>query len=1039
MSPSHQEVRQYLVDEIIKDSIGPSRPDEELTDRPTVQYQTGILYPQNTEVSVEEDDDSNEAADEDDLEEVDTGVLMATATNPSSIGMTFTVKKLEKIKIVSQAAIYHGVHDEANNRTIWQRKELEIQPITFEVSPTDGKKYKLAQDLALFIRVRERMENVVVTIIMMNTFATKNSKLALDSTCFFQPKITVTSVEETNPVFLARSDNQSGYEDPDRELNDLLYRYTPEYAIGHGCAVQWIVQEGQQATQIQTALIPSFEILQVSPDSLKPFQCLQMKFLATTEVQLLIKNLREFSRSYHQWIQDREAELSSLPQQFKKMGITNLTSCQQVADRIDKGIDLLETDALVREAFQKANQAMLVQRSRTVWIKMSKEERPAAPILSEEHRWRPFQLAFMLLCLPSISNPTDGDRSLVDLLWFPTGGGKTEAYLGLTAFTIFLRRLKVNGDPIGDGVTVLMRYTLRLLTIQQFQRAAALILACESIRRNEVNRLGKNPISLGLWVGKSATPNTLSEASKALIELTQGNPVFEGNPYQVHSCPWCGMKITPHNYRVGVTLVIQCPNPKCDYATGFPLYLVDEDIYKRKPSLLIGTVDKFARLPWLATASALFGRPGQENYPPELIIQDELHLISGPLGTLVGLYETAIDILCQKEGISPKIVASTATIRRAAEQIHGVFNRGLCQFPPPGLDARDSYFARQISHEDKPGRLYIGVHAPGKSMKTTLLRVYAVLLQKISEHQSDTKLRDPYWTLVGYFNSMRELGGTLRLVEDDIRERMRILSRRVAVNPSQRFLNSVRELNSRISSEEIPQILDLMSKGMDDPAALDVILATNMISVGVDVDRLGLMVVDGQPKMSAEYIQATSRVGRQFPGLVVTLFNWTRPRDRSHYERFVSYHASIYSHVEPTSVTPFASRARDRGLHSVLITLIRHLDPNMNSEDAAIHFDPDSPIVAKAIQMILERVAKIDPDEYENTKEELSEICRRWSYLTESTELIYGQSYENPDSPHLMEAAEKKHNEGAWAFPTLNSLRDVEGESGLFILKGGSH
>ncbi|MEW6406851.1 MAG: helicase-related protein, partial [Chloroflexota bacterium] len=611
----------------------------------------------------------------------------------------------------------------------------------------------------------------------------------------------------------------------------------------------------------------------------------------------LVSGLRELTAGYRDWISDQKRLIGGLSDNHKAVALQNLDRCQRVVERAESGIVMIGEDAAVREAFQLSNRGMLMQRARITWLKMAVDARPPVPELSSDHRWRPFQIFFILLCMSSIADPSTEARSAVDLLWFPTGGGKTEAYLGLTAFTIFLRRLRASNIDEVAGVTVLMRYTLRLLTIQQFQRAASLLLSCESIRRSMPDRLGEEPISLGLWVGGAATPNSLKEAAGKLRELLEGERVLEGNPYQIHSCPWCGAKMTPRDYRIGVTMLIQCPDKVCEFSGGLPLYVVDEDIYKRMPSLLIGTVDKFARLPWLASSSALFGRGEKRYLPPELIIQDELHLITGPLGTLVGLYETAIDALCQRNGIPPKIIASTATIRRAAEQCLGLFDRSLSQFPPPGMDARDSFFARQVPSEEKPGRLYIGVHAPGKSMKTTLLRVYALLLQKIYEHQSEPERRDPYWTLIGYFNSMRELGGAVRLVDDDVRERMRVLSKRAQEDQKQRYLNSVRELNSRIGSDEIPEILDQMSREMGDPAALDVLLATNMISVGVDIDRLGLMVVNGQPKMSSEYIQATSRIGRMFPGLVVTLYNWTRPRDRSHYERFVGYHSAIYSHV----------------------------------------------------------------------------------------------------------------------------------------------
>ncbi|HWQ83119.1 MAG TPA: helicase-related protein, partial [Anaerolineales bacterium] len=762
-------------------------------------------------------------------------------------------------------------------------------------------------------------------------------------------------------------------------------------------------------------------LLQLTPNPREHFQALEMNFLSTASGVELINGLEALPALYRGWLSG--LKLDEVPAGLQDAARQNLHNCEVVANRIEHGIQLIKEDEQVREAFQLANKAMLIQRGRVTWLKMPADKRPPVPVLDESHTWRPFQLGFILLCLPSIANPEIPDRQLVDLLWFPTGGGKTEAYLGLTAFTIFLRRMRGAGRKITAGVTVLMRYTLRLLTIQQFQRASTLIMACETIRRQSKGKLGEEEINLGLWVGGAATPNRLSQAKTALEQLLQGERVLEGNPYQIHNCPWCGTPITPRHYRIGVTLVIHCPNEGCEFATALPLYLVDEDIYRRRPSLLIGTVDKFARLPWLAEAGAIFGRPDGETLPPELIIQDELHLISGPLGSLVGLYETAIDRLCQQNGSPPKIIASTATIRRAAEQSKGLFNRGLGQFPPPALDARDNFFSWQISPDVRPGRLYAGVHAPGKSMKTALLRIYAVLLQRIFEHTAEPALRDPYWTLVGYFNSLRELGGALRLVEDDVRDRMKLLASRAGVK--QRYINYYRELNSRIGSDEIPEILDHMSKSINAHSAIDVVLATNMISVGMDIDRLGLMVVNGQPKMTSEYIQATSRIGRQYPGLVVTLYNWTRPRDRSHYEGFVPYHSSIYSQVEPTSVTPYSNRARDRGLAGVFITLMRHLYSDLNPEQAAGNFDPISPDANEVIEAILARVSEIDPVEVDEVRQELEYIRSRWGELSMADNLTYGRSYKNPALPHLMDPVEEVHGADILSFPTLNSLRDV--------------
>jgi len=1079
MTNGQGKLRDYLVDALRKDLVGPSRPDEELTDRPTIHYIAGILYPQGSHVSPEEDDEAAEAAPEDDI---DPGTLMAAAFNPSAMGLTFSVAHAERLLVHVNVATYasekewgeraegkttpidagesetdheegeahggksagnssNGVDEEVGKegdeegplreRTIWKRREHIIPPFPLEIDGRTDARRKLIEGLEAHVRVRDRGDHMVVTVSLINSHRWLEAGIRFpDKLCFFQPQIRITSDPPGRPIFLSRRRDVAHITDPSRELNELLFRHAREFAVGHGCAATWN-ENGSNATEVRTEFTPEYEVLQLSPDWNAPLCAQSMKFLSEGDAHEIAGALHELVGNYRAWIRKQEALVDGLPPRMRSVALANLEACQEAANRMEDGISRLRSDRMVMEAFQLANRAMLMQRARHTWISTPQNERPADPQMSDEHHWRPFQLGFILLCLPSIVDPEHTNRGTVDLLWFPTGGGKTEAYLALTAFTIFLRRLRGKGESLSAGVTVLMRYTLRLLTLQQFQRAASLIMACEYIRRNH-NRLGDEPIALGLWVGAGATPNRLEDARLAIEKLLHGEQVFEGNPYQILTCPWCGAELTPRDYHIGVTLKIDCPNQDCDFSNGFPLYLVDEDIYRKQPSLLIGTVDKFARLPWLAETSALFGRTEPRRLPPELIIQDELHLISGPLGTLVGLYETAIDTLCSAGSAPPKVIASTATIRRAEEHIAALFARDCRQFPPPGLDARDSFFSQQVPSNVRPSRKFVGVHAPGRSMKTALLRIYALLLQAVYGHRSDPHLRDPYWTVVGYFNSLRELGGAVRLVEDDVRARIQVLASRNGEKP--REIGSPRELTSRAGSDEIPEILALAATPHMENGALDVLLATNMISVGVDIDRLGLMVVAGQPKMTAEYIQATSRIGRRYPGLVVTLYNWTRPRDRSHYERFVSYHSALYSHVEAGSVTPFSDRARDRGLHGVLVSIIRHLDPEMRREEAAGRFDPDAVTTHEAIEIIRERVRKVDATEADETLKQLEGIIRDWQRMTLKPELRYGPDYRNRDLPHLLEPAETALLGEVEGFPTLNSLRDVEGESAIYIV-----
>jgi hypothetical protein len=649
-------------------------------------------------------------------------------------------------------------------------------------------------------------------------------------------------------------------------------------------------------------------------------------------------------------------------------------------------------------------------------------------------------MAFILLCLEGIAVPESDDRALADLLWFPTGGGKTEAYLGLIAFTVFLRRLR---QQDGGGVTALMRYTLRLLTTQQFDRAALLICCLEAIRR-ERKDLVEEPISIGLWVGQDATPNKLEEARASLSTLRSGAQLQTKNPCQLRKCPWCGYELDHRNYFIAADksrLVIACRRPDCLFCEGVPVFVVDEDLYNYRPTLIIATADKFASLPWREQVGELFNRrvgTRGAQPPPELIIQDELHLISGPLGTLMGLYETAIDLLCTENGVPPKVIASTATIRRSGEQARALFNRELRQFPPPGIDAGNSYFAVEASRDKKGTRLYVGLMAPGTSHTTLLVRTYAALLQNATA-PAPAEVKDPFWTLVGYFNSLRVLGGARMQVQDDVNDRIGLLAARDGTKP--REPENVIELTSREPSGNIPEHLRRMAVALDAPSdapnansdALDVILATNMISVGVDIDRLGLMVVMGQPQSTSEYIQATSRVGRSVPGLVAVLFNAARSRDRSHYESFVAYHSALYRLVEATSVTPFSARARDRGLHAVLVGLARLFIPGFQANAGAGRIADAPEGLQKIKALIVERVRETaGADEADHTEADLDRLIKEWAKAVPGHgELLYS-NFRDPSKALLINADARRT--GRSGFPTLWSLRDVDKESNLYLV-----
>ena len=806
---------------------------------------------------------------------------------------------------------------------------------------------------------------------------------------------------------LRRGDNADGtYSDWDEEVAALHYRDAYEYAVGHNTAVRPLTgPDGGPCFAVETTWIPSAEVEKVVPADVAGAELgIEALAAAAESPDAIAAALGGLALSYGAWIEGQAARFAAIPGAAPT--VAELCDRAHVAcRRIAAGVDLLRRDPDARLAFGLANKAIATAlRQRATHGKEGLD-----PATVAAPRWRPFQLAFILLNLQGIAEPEHADRRVVDLLFFPTGGGKTEAYLGLAAFALVLRRLRHPG-PAGAGVGVLMRYTLRLLTLDQLGRAATLICALELERQRDPDRLGPWPFEIGLWVGMAATPNAMGQkgesrptTARARVLKHQRDPKRFPSPIPIDVCPWCGTKLSPKSFRLVPTedhpqnLEIRCVNRDCRFTRNdsLPIVAVDEPLYRRLPAFLIATVDKFASLPWVGESGVLLG--GADRFdntgfygpaeprlgrrlpaplpPPDLVIQDELHLISGPLGTMVGLYETALDALATRPGrdrpVGPKIIASTATVRRADRQIAALFARSAVDiFPPPGPDRRDSFFARTAPANERNARQYLGIAAQGRSQKVILLRAYLALMAAAQRAWQDAggaknpkNPADPYMTLVGYFNSLRELGGSRRIVEDEINARLahyRELRQRVdppdadALFADRTIDHLPQELTSRVSTSEVADAKRRLALAHAAKERVDVVLATNMISVGLDITRLGLMVVLGQPKAAAEYIQATSRVGRdeERPGLVVTLLNIHRPRDRSHYERFTAWHDTFYRAVEATSVTPFSRRARDRGLAPVVVTLARHrladLTPPLGAAAVVTH-DQDLDFIASAL------------------------------------------------------------------------------------------
>ena len=840
--------------------------------------------------------------------------------------------------------------------------------------------------------------------------------------------------------------------DADEQSLALLYRESATWGIGHGCAAGWDTGPDETPKVIYADVMPAVETPSMTPDIIDeqgtPIQ-LSMRALAHLPDNgqgPAWESLKNVANTYQTWIKRRWEDAAALSPQLNTVAQRHLKAAELCLDRINQGIHALQTDDRVRSAFRLANLAMLLQQ-----IGMKQVKRRALQWNNTTHAiqpegnynapwqiyaqnaesttlgtWRAFQIAFLLLSLPGVSNEASKDRETVDLIWFPTGGGKTEAYLGVMAFYMFHQRLIMHGTSLlRDGTNVLMRYTLRMLTTQQFQRAAALICAMEFLRRNPslhgMGALQGKRFSLGLWIGGSGSPNKIKQAKEELA--TYRSERVAGNPLALTECPWCRAEIGRYDgpkpksiqqnqwkaLRVRGIIdhategpLLHCPDAACpfgveDYREWLPIEVIDERIYAHPPSLVIGTADKFAIIAFRPAAGSLFGRnfvagaAQRTHYPPGLIVQDELHLISGPLGTMYGLYEAVFERLCSHDDgtgwIRPKLIASTATIRGAADQLRSLYARTTMQlFPSPGLVMGDSFFgtyARDATQRLKPGRLYLGIHANDYgSVLTTQVRVFSSVLFRPYSLPADR--RDPWWSLLVFYNSIRELGGAKTLFDSDIRSRLKFLfNRENFAHNDRRTLRIVEELTSRLSQPEIVEMMDKLSTAYAEHnnRSIDACLASNIIEVGVDIDRLSLMGVVGQPKTTAQYIQVTGRVGRRWwerPGLILTVYNPSKSRDRSHFEQFHSYHRRLYERVEPTSATPFALSAIQRALPGALIAWARQYST------AAVHqVTAYEPHVTSGYTLLRERCAHVQPSGHqERALQEMErvyqELLKKW-------------------------------------------------------------
>lgn len=1063
------------------------------------------------------------------VDEHDQEVIYEVQSNVISISFFAFLAKSAKIKINVTGGFYQReqvkIHNSGADREWWKRcpidstcvistdflsGERELYHRTIKKNEFENL-HSIGPDFVVdvFSRAHDRsngqqLDYRIVTVCLRNiSEKTPEMNRFTDQYSIFQAFFSVTIYDETAPhefFIIPYPSADLRNMDEEEKSTELLFQKSKIFGIGHNCAADWgdavpptapgtrYQKRGDHSDTLNAVRwvcadsLPMYETAMLTPNirdtAGNPITAsmFQLSGLDSTNDGML--DIKKMLESYEAWIDALANEKGLIRSELQSKAIDHLNLCRRALARMKSGYELILNDKTVQIAFQWMNYSMLLQqingqrrKPRKPQITADKRilfdepyhEPTLVEIASANRQWRPFQLAFLLLSIPSTLNIDHNDRDLVELIWFPTGGGKTEAYLGLASMSMFIRRLRNNEEA---GTDVIMRYTMRLLSTQQFQRATGLICAMDYIRTKNLDKLGNKRFSIGMYVGGGSTPNKISEAKVQLTKM-QTNPEM-GNPFVIRRCPWCGAEMgviglsEPNNRSKGNTknsshiirgyeiqandFIMRCSDRDCHFGGSnfLPIMVVDESMYNNPPTFLIGTVDKFANLSRNEHVRRLFGidNDGNRNaLPPNLIIQDELHLISGPLGTTVGFFEVLFEALCTStNGKKPKIVSSTATVRQYSQQILALFGRTETHlFPPPGLSSEDSFFARhQYGANGLPsrGRLYVGVCPTGKTSSLGLQsRIYAALLAASTQF-TQAEARDPWWTLLMYFNSLKDVGTATYLFQNTVPQDLLSAFQRTKTPP--RFIRNYTELTGRLAGEEIPNRLHQLEQvyGSPNNTVIDACLATNIIEVGVDIDRLALMSIYSQPKSTAQYIQATGRVGRRVgtPGLIVSVLLPHRMRDRSHYEHFRSYHERLYAQVEPASVTPFSPTMLARGIHVLMLGAIRQFMPVKTLENGSKDVSRYRVLLDEFIEKVKTRAGLIEPEAIEQIQrvyeyrisQWVNRSPREWFYSENGAEsaentLAYTAGTHIPEELQSM----------LWLLPT--SMRNVDSVSNLKI------
>ena len=1090
---NYADARRFIGDVLRRELVGPASEDEKLNTPPHLRYAAGHIGPELDDDAVPEDE-TNEP-DEPDISsesqaDFQPGEITADRGSDSNEANSIARSRQQSLTSIGIAfCVRPGATFDATAR--WGEytasgqhfvREARSEVVTLRVDGPMQLTWHPLGRARLGIVARAAGDLLICSVFLGNT----TNRASHDGTDrLYQVSVTLEGRAGQMP-FLSRA----ALSDDEASVDDLLYRKRLEYGIGLHSSVESIGEDPAlgACAALKTVTVPEVERPTVVQTQFSHPDVLSMKFLATASQPEAADRLQAAFEGYRSWRRSVANSSDSLPQRYRKAVNAQLAAIDSRIDRVFRGIDFLRNEADAYAAFKFANEAMgraqFRQQNETSGLDSKWDEAIAG-------KWHPFQLAFLLSVLPDVARWDAPCRDLVDVLFFPTGGGKTEAYLGVTAFVLAYRRIVGNAGHAGAGTAVILRYTLRLLTTQQFERGARLIAACELVRRkgNFERDLGVVPFSIGLWVGPM-TPSRFEDARDAVEEAhrrhtecelrcelsaqekvapSAGKRPSHANVRILTKCPWCYAATCPASVvadRDAKKLTTHCLNADCPFSSvlaPLPLWFVDSDVYRECPSLLISTVDKFATLPYRGEAKSLFGltagyctvcgfiaegEPHKRKcdgsfYPGrvagiDVVVQDELHTITDTIGSAYGFYETAFEYLMERAGRLPKYVCATATVKDVEKQVDRLYGgRKSAVFPPTGIEIGDTYFSAEVAAtEEVPGRIYMGVYAPTRSRLGTFVSVLSALFAGGSgaTQAFGTDASDPYMTVLGYFNTIRDLGGVKNLVSDDVPPVVRSICERNGW-PARSVDRWELELTGRIEAEEVAGRLKLLETPYASDGA-DFVAATNMISVGVDVNRLGLMVVDGQPKTTAEYIQASSRVGRQRPGLVIVVYNAMRPRDVSHYEHFLTYHLSYYRFVEAGSITPFSDGCIERFAAGGYVAAYR-LGDRDSTQDAADRFKTDESGQREVIARFFEdRAAMQGVHEAKSIRARSDRITSVWS--TDARPLRYStipSRYDKPGKqpPKMAVIAPPGSNEDIALFEAPLSMRNVESKITLKV------